>query len=157
MSVSLVILPGTVVNSTGPHGGDPTAKRFNFSLHDVAKLHSSAVILFLGLTLVTLWRMIQAGVPHQVIRRGEVLLAVLLVQGAVGYLQYFSGVPAWLVQIHVTLAATLWVVTLRFVLGLTARRAGAAPGGAPGAAPDDAARGDEGSETPGADSILVTT
>jgi len=152
VSVSLVIFLGTVVTSTGPHGGDPTAKRFNFSLHDVAKLHSSAVILFLGLTLVTLWRMIAAGVPRQVIRRGEVLLAVLMVQGGVGYLQYFTGVPAWLVQIHVTLAATLWVVTLRFVLGLTARLTNGAPG-----TEADGARGGEGAERTRSDPILVTT
>lgn len=121
VAVSLVIFLGTVVTSTGPHGGDPTAPRFQYSLHDVARLHSSAVILFLGLTVVTLWRMMRAGAPHDVIRRGELLLAVLIVQGSVGYLQYFTGVPAWLVQIHVTLAALLWLVTLRFVLGLTIR------------------------------------
>ncbi len=121
VAVSIVIFLGTVVTSTGPHGGDPTAKRFDYSLHDVARLHSSAVILFLVLTVVTLWRMMRAGAPHEVVRRGEVLLVVLIVQGTVGYIQYFSGVPAWLVQVHVTLAATLWVVTLRFVLGLTKR------------------------------------
>lgn len=152
VGVSLVIFLGTVVTSTGPHGGDPTAKRLDFSLHDVARLHSSAVILFLGLTLVTLWRMIQAGVPHQVVRRGEILLVVLIAQGGVGYLQYFSGVPAWLVQIHVTLAATLWVATLQFFLGLTGRPDGAAP-----ATAEDAARRAEGSETAGTDPILVTT
>jgi heme a synthase len=152
VGVSLAIFLGTVVTSTGPHGGDPTARRLDFSLHDVAKLHSSAVILFLGLTLVTLWRMIQAGVPHQVIRRGEVLLAVLMVQGSVGYLQYFTGVPAWLVQIHVTLAATLWVVTLRFVLGLTARPANGALTTAPGGDSPS-----EGAERTGTDPILVTT
>jgi cytochrome c oxidase assembly protein subunit 15 len=121
VAAGVVIFLGTVVTSTGPHGGDPAAKRFNYSLHDVARLHSSAVILFLAFTVVTLWRLVKAGAPASVMRRGEILLTVLLVQGAVGYLQYFSGVPAWLVQIHVTLAATLWVVTLQFTLGLTAR------------------------------------
>ncbi|HEX3425352.1 MAG TPA: COX15/CtaA family protein [Acidimicrobiales bacterium] len=121
VSVSLVIFLGTVVTSSGPHGGDPTAPRFRLSLHDVARYHSSAAILFLCLTVVALWRMVQAGAPHDVIRRGEILLVVLFAQGGVGYLQYFTGVPSWLVQIHVTLAATLWVVTLQFVLGLTRR------------------------------------
>jgi hypothetical protein len=41
----------------------------------------------------------------------------------VGYLQYFNGVPTWLVAIHVTLAAALWAVTVRFTLGLTTRTA----------------------------------
>jgi cytochrome c oxidase assembly protein subunit 15 len=60
-----------------------------------------------------------------VLRRGEVLLIILLLQGGVGYLQYFSGVPTWLVAIHVTLAAALWAVTVQFVLGLTTRSPGA--------------------------------
>src|SRR5579884_4223561 len=122
-AVSLVIFLGTIVTSTGPHGGDPTARRFDLSLHDVAKLHSSAVILFLGLTVVTLWRMVQSGAPKEVLRRGEVMLVVLVAQGGVGYVQYLSGVPAWLVQVHVTLAAVLWVVTLQFFLALTRRPA----------------------------------
>jgi cytochrome c oxidase assembly protein subunit 15 len=60
-------------------------------------------------------------------RRGETLLTVLLIQGAVGYVQYFSGVPAWLVAIHVTLAAVLWAVTVQFTLGLTTRVPASAP------------------------------
>jgi heme a synthase len=87
-----------------------------------------------------------------VIRRGEALLVVLLVQGGVGYLQYFSGVPAWLVQIHVTLAAVLWVVTLRFVLGLTGR-----PGNRVPASGALAAGEAEGSDAAGTNPILVAT
>ncbi len=142
VAASMVIFLGTVVTSTGPHGGDPTARRLELSLHDVARLHSGAVLLFLGLTVVTLWRMVRAGAPPEVIRRGEVLLLVLLGQGAVGYLQYFSGVPTWLVAIHVALASVLWVVTLQFVLGLTTRTAAATVGsGAAGSGPVTAGAG----------------
>lgn len=136
-AVSVVIFLGTIVTSTGPHGGDPTARRFDLSLHDVAKLHSSAVLLFLGLTVVTLWRMVQSGAPRDVIRRGEVLLVVLVAQGAIGYIQYLDGVPAWLVQVHVTLAALLWVVTLQFFLALT-RRPALAIGAVPAASAESA-------------------
>jgi cytochrome c oxidase assembly protein subunit 15 len=121
VAAGLAIFLGTVVTSTGPHGGDPTARRLELSLHNVARWHSVAVLLFLAMTLVTLWRMMQAGAPPAVMRRGEVMLVVLLAQGTVGYVQYFSGVPTWLVAIHVTLAATLWAVTVQFVLGLTTR------------------------------------
>lgn len=117
----LVMVLGTVVTSTGPHGGDPTAPRFHYALHDVARLHSSAVLLFLAWTAVTLWLMARRGAPPPVLGAGEALLAVLVVQGAVGYLQYFSGVPTWLVAIHVTLAAVTWAVALRFTLSLTTR------------------------------------
>lgn len=126
-AAGVVIFLGTIVTSTGPHGGAPTAPRFHLSLHDVAKLHSSAVWGFLGLSVFTLWRMYRSGAPAEVMRRGETLMVVLVCQGAVGYLQYFSGVPAWLVEIHVTLAATLWVFVLLFALGLTTRPVLVAP------------------------------
>ncbi|HEX9548710.1 MAG TPA: COX15/CtaA family protein [Acidimicrobiales bacterium] len=121
LTAGLVILLGTVVTSTGPHGGDPKAKRLSYSLHDVARLHGSAVVLFCALTVITLWSMVRGGAPASVIKRGEALLLVLIAQGGVGYLQYFTGVPAWLVGIHIALAASVWAATIRFTLVLYAR------------------------------------
>ena len=118
VAAGLVIFLGTVVTSSGPHGGDPQAKRLSFSLHDVARLHGSAVMLFLALTLLTLATMMRTRAPASVIQSGEVMLLVLVAQGTVGYVQYFTGVPAWLVAIHIGLAALLWAVTLRFALSL---------------------------------------
>jgi heme a synthase len=123
LTAGLVVVLGTVVTSTGPHGGDPKAKRLPYTLHDVARLHGSAVVLFCALTVVTLWTMMRSAAPGTVIRRGELLLAVLIVQGGVGYLQYFTGVPAWLVGIHIALAAAVWAATVRFTLGLVERPA----------------------------------
>src|ERR1700736_5182166 len=54
VAAGVVILLGTVVTSSGPHGGDPKAKRLPYLLHDVARLHGSAVVLFLALTVITL-------------------------------------------------------------------------------------------------------
>jgi cytochrome c oxidase assembly protein subunit 15 len=118
VAAGVVILLGTVVTSSGPHGGDPQARRLSFSLHDVARLHGSAVMLFLFLTLLTLATMVYTGAPASVIRRGEAMLVALVMQGTVGYVQYFTGVPAWLVAIHIGLAALVWALTLRFALSL---------------------------------------
>jgi cytochrome c oxidase assembly protein subunit 15 len=43
----------------------------------------------------------------------EMFLAVAVAQGGVGYLQYFSGVPAQLVAVHVALAVAVWISALR--------------------------------------------
>jgi cytochrome c oxidase assembly protein subunit 15 len=118
VAAGLVIVLGTVVTSSGPHGGDPRAKRLSFSVHDVARLHSSAVWLFLVLTAVTLWSLQRSRSPAEVMRRGELLLIVIIVQGAVGYVQYFTGVPAALVAVHIALATLLWAVAVRFCLSL---------------------------------------
>ena len=37
-------------------------------------------------------------------------------QAAVGYMQYFNGVPELLVGIHIALATGLWVMTMRLLL-----------------------------------------
>jgi heme a synthase len=122
-AAGLVLFLGTVVTSSGPHGGDENAERLQFALPEVARLHGVAVVLFLGLTLVTLWRLRAAGAPAGVLRRGEVVLAVSVAQAAIGYIQYFNGVPALLVGIHVAGAVAVWVAALRFRLAF----AGLAP------------------------------
>jgi cytochrome c oxidase assembly protein subunit 15 len=43
----------------------------------------------------------------------EIFLFVAVAQGGVGYLQYFSGVPAQLVAVHVAFAVAVWITVLR--------------------------------------------
>ena len=111
----LVLFLGTVVTASGPHGGDPEAERLSFFVPDVARLHGIAVMLFLGVTLFAVLR-VAKGAPGgpAALRRGEVLLAVLVGQAGIGYLQYFTGVPALLVGVHIAGATAVWVATLRF-------------------------------------------
>ncbi len=120
-AAAVVIVLGTVVTSTGPHAGAPNVPRYKFSLHSVAQLHGSSVEVFLGMTILTLWSLSRNGAPHRVLRRAEVLLVVLVVQGAIGYIQYFTGVPAALVALHELGASALVVAVLTFALGLSAR------------------------------------
>jgi cytochrome c oxidase assembly protein subunit 15 len=50
-------------------------------------------------------------------------IVVALLQGAIGYVQYFNEVPALLVGMHVFGATALWAVTVFLVLRtLPARR-----------------------------------
>ncbi|MEA2826947.1 MAG: heme a synthase [Actinomycetota bacterium] len=120
VAAGLVLFLGTVVTSSGPHGGDENAERLQFALPEVARFHGASVFLFLGLTLVTLWRLRAAPAPAAVLRRGEAVLAVSVAQAAIGYIQYFNGVPALLVGFHVAGATAVWVAALRFRLALTA-------------------------------------
>ncbi len=124
VAAGLVIVLGTIVTSSGPHGGDPKAKRFPFALQDVARLHSLAVWLFVGLTVVTLWSLQRSGCPPAIMRRGETLVVLIVAQGALGYLQYFTGVPAALVAIHIAMATVVWTATLLFLLSLFRRPVG---------------------------------
>ena len=45
-----------------------------------------------------------------------VLLAAEVAQGAIGYTQYFMGVPALLVAFHIVGALAVWIAALRVKL-----------------------------------------
>jgi len=118
-AAAVTIFLGTIVTSSGPHGGDENAERLQFLLPDVSRLHGVAVMLFLAVTLVVLWRLRRAGVERGILHRSEVLLAVVVAQGALGYIQYFTGVPALLVGFHVAGATAVWVAVLRLHLAFS--------------------------------------
>jgi cytochrome c oxidase assembly protein subunit 15 len=126
-AAGLAIFLGTIVTSSGPHGGDENAERLPFLLPDVTRLHGIAVMLFLAVTLVTMWRLRRAGVDRTILQRSEVVLAVLVAQAGLGYLQYFTGVPALLVGFHIAGATAVWVTVLRLHLAFSVP---AAPTGA---------------------------
>jgi cytochrome c oxidase assembly protein subunit 15 len=118
---AVTIVAGTVVTSSGPHGGDKNARRWDFSLHRVTQIHGTAAMLFVALTLVTvaLLRVNQA--PAAVQRRAYLLLEALAAQVSLGYLQYFTGVPVLLVGFHILGAVLVWTAVLSFNLALTER------------------------------------
>ena len=130
-AAGVVVLTGTVVTGAGPHGGDIEADRLPFQVSDVARIHGAAVWLFLALLLVFLWRLRSEAAPASVLRAGTVLLGVAVAQGAVGYIQYFNGVPELLVGIHIAGATAVWAATVRLNLVLHERAGVPAPVGLP--------------------------
>jgi heme a synthase len=133
---TVVIVSGTVVTATGPHSGDERADRLMwFDITEVVRFHAVSAITLLGLTLAALWLLYRRGAAPGVRRRAGWVTGVLLVQGAIGYTQYFTGVPPLLVGIHVAGAVVTWIVVLRFHLGLRVRVTDVGVGPAQMAAP----------------------
>ena len=133
-AAALVIFLGTVVTAAGPHGGDEETPRLDVPLHRAAQIHGLAVVFLLALVVTVLVLLRRAGAPAAVQRRGALLLAVLVAQGAVGYAQYFTGVPVLLVGIHIAGAVAVWSAAVRFQLGMAGPVGSQRPGGAPVAA-----------------------
>jgi len=124
----VVVALGTIVTSTGPHGGAPDAPRYHFSLHAVAQIHGTSVEVLLAVTLLMLWSLVRSGAPKGVLHRAEVMLIVMAAQAGVGYAQYFDGDPVGIVAVHVAGASLLVIAVLHFYFGLWARvRTAAAP------------------------------
>ena len=115
-AAAVVLVTGTVVTAAGPHGGDEDVERLGFLVPDVARVHGAAVVLLIVLILLTLWRLHRDHAPPTVRRAGEIFLAVLAGQAAVGYVQYFTGVPELLVAVHVGGAVAVWLAALHLTL-----------------------------------------
>lgn len=110
----LAIILGTLVTGAGPHAGDENAIRLNFDLQSITRIHSATVLLCIAATLLLIVQ-IRKNTSDWIRLRAklEVFLFVAVAQGGVGYLQYFSGVPAQLVAIHVALSVAVWISVLR--------------------------------------------
>jgi cytochrome c oxidase assembly protein subunit 15 len=108
----VVLYLGTVVTGSGPHAGDEDAVRNGLDPLQVSQLHADVVFLFLGLT-VGLWFAVRAvGLSTRALRW---LLVVIVLQGAVGFVQYFTDLPVVLVAFHMlgaalVSAAVTWVL-----------------------------------------------
>lgn len=116
----IVLISGTTVTGSGPHGGDEAADRLPFAVTSVARVHSVAVWLLLALVVVVVRQLGRGDAAQEVVRRGNLLVAAILAQGTLGYVQYFTGVPEGLVALHVLGSVVVWVAALRLHLALHA-------------------------------------
>ena len=109
---AVVLVLGTIVTGSGPHSGDAEQPaRTGFDPRTVAWLHADVVMLFVGLVvavLVAVW-LTSSSDRAKATWRG--VLVVTLLQGVIGYVQYFTGLPEVLVGLHM-LGASLLVVTM---------------------------------------------
>ncbi|MEY3680904.1 MAG: hypothetical protein RL547_1517 [Actinomycetota bacterium] len=106
----LAILTGTVVTGSGPHAGDEEARRFDLDISSIARIHGISVILTLAALLLTI-RLARRNADSWSRGAGilETTMAVGVVQGIVGYVQYFNDIPAALVAVHVLGATGLMI------------------------------------------------
>jgi cytochrome c oxidase assembly protein subunit 15 len=109
----LVIVLGTIVTGSGPHAGDAQAKRFGFDIRTVAWMHADVVIFLLGITLAFY---VAQGTNDRSKRAIKIFAVIALAQGAIGYIQYFTGIPEILVAAHLLGATLVWIAAWRIRL-----------------------------------------
>ncbi len=102
---------GTVVTGAGPHAGEEDVRRFGFDISTVARIHSVTVIAAVLTGALLAW-LATRNRDHSFQTLLSTWLFVALLQGAIGYTQYFTGVPELLVGAHIAGATLLWVSTV---------------------------------------------
>ncbi|WP_330457102.1 COX15/CtaA family protein [Streptomyces sp. NBC_00820] len=120
----LLIVAGTVVTGAGPHAGDTReVHRIPVDWETVAKLH--AVLAWIVVTLTfALWFVLKAvDAPKSPLARTRELFLILLGQGVIGYVQYFTHLPELLVGLHMLGSCLIWIWVLRVLLSLRERPA----------------------------------
>ncbi|MFH8242279.1 COX15/CtaA family protein [Streptomyces sp. G6] len=118
----LLIAVGTVVTGAGPHAGDSSeVPRMPVDWETVSKVH--AVLAWVVVTLTfALWFVLKAvDAPKGPLARTRDLFLVLLAQGVIGYVQYFTDLPEVLVGLHMLGSCLVWIATLRVLLALRER------------------------------------
>lgn len=113
---AVLLVTGTIVTGSGPHSGDEDAERLPFLVREVTRIHSLVAIALLGLVVVVWWRLRDRSEAAPVRRGAARVAGLLIVQGTVGYIQYFAGVPVVLVGVHILLASLTWIEIVRLHL-----------------------------------------
>ncbi|HEY7915642.1 MAG TPA: COX15/CtaA family protein [Acidimicrobiales bacterium] len=115
----VVLAAGAATTGTGPHAGGKGAKRIPLGLEDMTRIHAEIVLAAGVVLLVLLWVLWKSDAPARIQGSGRALLAVMVVQGMIGYTQFFSHLPPVLVGLHVLGASTVWAAVLWFHHGLS--------------------------------------
>ncbi|WP_284579917.1 COX15/CtaA family protein [Streptomyces sp. 2P-4] len=121
-TTAVLIAAGTVVTGSGPHAGDSSEiKRMPLDWEATAHVHAIAAWLVCALA-VAMWLVLRVvDAPEDTRARARDLLVVLLAQGAVGYVQFFTDLPEVLVAAHMLGSCLVWIAVLRVALSLRER------------------------------------
>jgi cytochrome c oxidase assembly protein subunit 15 len=112
----VLVLAGTLVSGSGPHSGDSAdVPRMPFNWTGITVVHGILGAATLAIAVV-LWLILSRNGSRTARRRVSAFLIVTALQAAVGVTQAFTGLPDFLVAIHLLGAALVWVGVLRVLL-----------------------------------------
>jgi heme a synthase len=136
VAMAVVILLGTLVTGSGPHAGGEKVARSGLDGLLLTRLHASMVYLTIALTLACV--LLLQG------RAAFLLLGVEVAQAVVGVTQYYTGVPIWLVALHLLGACLAIAAATNLMLSVRSPRLGEPADRTPLAVPAAAAPHDTG-------------
>lgn len=123
LATAALTVIGTVVTGSGIHAGDASkdVHRIPLDWQEITQLHVDFVYIVVGLS-VALWFTLRAVKAPAAPRRTLLgLFGWILVQGVIGYIQYFTGLPELVVGLHMLGSTLVWIWVLRVHLSLRDR------------------------------------
>src|SRR5271165_1918881 len=114
-TMAAVLVTGTLVTAAGPHAGDTspnrTVPRLRIEITTLVHAHSSLLVAYLSLLFGLAFGLLAVRAPRPILLRLGVLVLLVFAQAVVGTVQFFTGVPAALVAVHVAGAAACTAAT----------------------------------------------
>ncbi|MET8675262.1 COX15/CtaA family protein [Streptomyces albidoflavus] len=119
---ALLIAVGTVVTGAGPHAGDSSdVPRMPLDWEMVSRVHAVLAWVVVALAFA-LWFVLKAvDAPAGPVARTREFFVILLLQGAIGYVQYLTDLPEILVGLHMLGSCLVWIGVVRLLLALRER------------------------------------
>ncbi|MDR7329386.1 COX15/CtaA family protein [Corynebacterium guangdongense] len=114
IALSLVLVTGTMVTGSGPHSGDAGVGmdgRLELDTKMLAYVHAASMYLYLGLTIITVVMLHRTRSPRDAVRTSWVLIAMIVIQWAIGVTQFYLGVPRWTVPAHIAMSSVVVAFT----------------------------------------------
>lgn len=126
LSIGLLVVAGTLVTGAGHHPGASKADgkpvyRIPIDYDRLAQVHTDLAFLSFGLAIAAVFVFAAVKAPTAARARAKELLIVLLAQGLIGFVQYFTDAPEILVGLHMLGATLVWIAAVRIPLALRRR------------------------------------
>ncbi|MFD8481889.1 heme A synthase [Kitasatospora sp. NPDC059673] len=124
--IGLLVLAGTAVTGAGHHPGASSKDgkpvyRIPIDYDRLVQAHADLVFLSVGLTLAALLVFAAVKAPPAARARVRDLFALLMIQGVLGFIQYFTDAPEIMVGVHMLGSALVLGAALRIPLALRSR------------------------------------
>lgn len=143
--IGLLVAAGTLVTGAGHHPGTPKdnkiVPRIPLDYDRLAQVHADLAFVSVGLVIAVIFVFAAVKAPPAARARTRELFVVLLLQGVLGFVQYFTDVPEILVGLHMLGATLTWIAALRIPLALRVREPAEPTAGVPAPAAQGEAAG----------------
>lgn len=110
VALAIVLVTGTMVTGAGPHSGDDGVGmegRLEVDIDWIAHIHGYSMYLYLALTLIVVGMLYWKKASPAAKQTSWMLIAMILIQGAIGIAQYNLGVPPWSVPLHIAMSSVV--------------------------------------------------